>query len=142
MKKTNDSYCVVFQGDRIAERYYRDKSAWLKVSNRGPVFRMTSEQVFNHVLPALAFGDKLGLKVTVEHYEHLYWQTTRQRARSWLRRLRCRLERPAFMPTRAPSGQGAAPELRGMGGLEFAGLRSAGGCGAGQDCLGHRRDRA
>jgi hypothetical protein len=26
MRKTNDSYCVVFQGDRIVERYYRDKS--------------------------------------------------------------------------------------------------------------------
>jgi len=26
MKKTNDSYCVVFEGERITERYYRDKS--------------------------------------------------------------------------------------------------------------------
>ena len=45
MKKTNDSYCVVFKRDRILERYYRDKSGWLKVSNRGRVFRMTAEQV-------------------------------------------------------------------------------------------------
>lgn len=75
MKKTNDSYCVVFKRDRIVERYYRDKSGWLKVSNRGRVFRMTAEQVLNHVLPALAFGDGLGLKVTVEHYEGAYWET-------------------------------------------------------------------
>jgi hypothetical protein len=75
MKKTNDSYCVVFQGDRIVERYYRDKSGWVKFSNRGRVFRMTAEQVLNHILPALAFGDRLGLKVTVEHYERPYWET-------------------------------------------------------------------
>ena len=31
MRKTNDTYCVVFQGERIVERYYRDKSGWLKV---------------------------------------------------------------------------------------------------------------
>ena len=66
MRKTNDSYCVVFQGDRIVERYYRDKSGWLKVSNRGRRFRMTAEQVLNHILPALAFGDTLRLTVAVE----------------------------------------------------------------------------
>ena len=43
MKKTNDSYCVVFQGNRNTERYYRDKAGWLKVSARGRVFRMTAE---------------------------------------------------------------------------------------------------
>jgi hypothetical protein len=75
MKKTNDSYCVVFRGERILERYYRDKSGWLKVSNRGRVFRMTAEQVLNHLLPALASGDGLGLKVTVEHHERPYWET-------------------------------------------------------------------
>jgi hypothetical protein len=74
MKKTNDSYCVVFEGKKIVERYYRDNSGWLKVSNRGRVFRMTAEQVLNHVLPALAFGDSLGLKVTVEHDESPYWE--------------------------------------------------------------------
>ncbi len=75
MRKTNDSYCVVFEGKRIAERYYRDTSGWVKVSSRGRVFRMTAEQVLNHVLPALAFGDRMGLKVTVEHYERPYWET-------------------------------------------------------------------
>ncbi len=75
MRKTNDSYCVVFDGKRMQERYYRDKDGWLKVSNRGRAFRATAEQVLNHLLPALAFGEKLNLRVTVEHYDRPYWQT-------------------------------------------------------------------
>jgi hypothetical protein len=35
---------------------------------------MTAEQLLNHVLPALAFGDSLGLKVTVKHHERPYWE--------------------------------------------------------------------
>lgn len=75
MKKTNDSYCVVFRGKRTVERYYRDAEGWLKVSTRGRRFRMTAEQVLNHLLPALAFGDQLGLHVVVEHYDEPYWET-------------------------------------------------------------------
>lgn len=75
MRKTNDTYCVVFEGRRTRERYYRDQEGWLKVSNRGRVFRATAEQVLNHLLPALAFGHELHLKVTVEHYERPYWET-------------------------------------------------------------------
>lgn len=75
MKMTNDTYCVVFRGKGIQERYYRDARGWLKVSNRGREFRATAEQVLNHVLPALAFGDKLGLTVSVEHYDRPYWET-------------------------------------------------------------------
>jgi len=74
MKMTNDTYCVVFQGKRTTERYYRDKAGWLKVSARGRLFRMTAEQVLNHLLPAVAFSDRLGLTVTVEHYEGAYWE--------------------------------------------------------------------
>ncbi len=74
MKMTNDTYCVVFQGKRTTERYYRDKDGWLKISSRGRVFRMTAEQVLNHLLPALAFGDTKGIEVDVEHYESPYWQ--------------------------------------------------------------------
>jgi hypothetical protein len=73
MKMTNDTYCVVFQGKRMTERYYRDRTGWLKVSARGRTLRMTAEQVLNHLLPALAFGDRLGLTVTVEHYDDAYW---------------------------------------------------------------------
>lgn len=75
MKKTNDTYCFVFRGKTVTERYYRDQKGWLKVSNRGRKFRATAEQVLNHVLPALAFGEQLGLTVTVEHYDGPYWQT-------------------------------------------------------------------
>lgn len=75
MKKTNDTYCIVFEGRSTHERYYRDKDDWVKVSNRGRVFRATAEQVLNHLLPALAFGQTLNLQVTVEHYEQPYWQT-------------------------------------------------------------------
>ena len=73
MKKTNDTYCIVFRGEKITERYFRDKSGWVKISNRGRTFRMTPEQVLNHLLPALAFGDDINLKVVVEHYESPYW---------------------------------------------------------------------
>ena len=38
----------------FTERYYRDKAGWLKISASGRTFRMTAEQVLNHVLPALA----------------------------------------------------------------------------------------
>ena len=82
MRKTNDTYCVVFEGRRTRERYYRDQAGWLKVTNRGRVFRATAEQVLNHLLPALAFGPNLGLKVTVEHYERPYWQTLPTRPES------------------------------------------------------------
>lgn len=75
VRKTNDSYCVVFRGRTTTERYYRDRSGWVKVSSRGRLFRMTAEQVLNHLLPALAFGDRLPLEVTVEHFERPYWQT-------------------------------------------------------------------
>ena len=75
MKKTNDTYCILLKSKNITERYYRDNDGWLKISNRGRVFSATAEQVLNHLLPALAFSDKLKLTVTVEHYEEPYWQT-------------------------------------------------------------------
>ena len=79
MKMSNDTYCVVFRGKRVAERYYRDKTGWLKVSSRGRVFRMTAEQVLNHLLPALAFKERLGLTVEVQHCEGPYWETEEAR---------------------------------------------------------------
>jgi hypothetical protein len=50
----------------MRERYYRDKRGWVKVSARGRKFRLTAEQVLNHLLPALA-GVKPGLTVEVQH---------------------------------------------------------------------------
>jgi len=70
MKLTNDCYVVLIQTRTFTERYYRDKTGWLKVSARGRKFRMTAEQVLNHILPALA-GLKRNLSITVEHRDTL-----------------------------------------------------------------------
>lgn len=70
MDLTNESY-VIWIGSRTSasmERYYRDKAGWLKVSTRGRTFRMTAEQVLNHVLPAMA-GIKPNVTIRVEHHE-------------------------------------------------------------------------
>ncbi len=68
MKLTNDSYLILSGTKNFTERYYRDKAGWLKVSARGRKFRMTAEQVLNHVLPAVA-GIKPNLIIKVEHHE-------------------------------------------------------------------------
>ncbi len=54
----------------FTEKYYRDKKGWLKISARGNIFRMTAEQVLNHLLPAVA-GVKPNLILKVEHGEAL-----------------------------------------------------------------------
>ncbi len=66
MKLTNDSYLILIGTKNFTERYYRDKTGWLKVSARGRKFRMTAEQVLNHVLPAVA-GVKPGVIFKVEY---------------------------------------------------------------------------
>ena len=66
MKLTNDSYSIFIGTKNFSERYYRDADGWLKVLARGRKFRMTAEQVLNHVLPGLA-GVKPGLTIKVEH---------------------------------------------------------------------------
>jgi hypothetical protein len=66
MKLTNDSYTIVIGTKNFTERYYRDQAGWLKVSARGRKFRMTAEQVLNHVLPAMA-GLKPNLTIQVVH---------------------------------------------------------------------------
>jgi hypothetical protein len=66
MKLTNDTYTIVIGTENWTERYYRDKDGWLKISARGRRFRMTAEQVLNHILPALA-GVKENLTIKVEH---------------------------------------------------------------------------
>ena len=67
MNLTNDSYIILISTKSATERYYRDKSGWVKVSTRGRTFRATAEQVLNHVLPALA-GIKRNVTVKVEHH--------------------------------------------------------------------------
>jgi hypothetical protein len=66
MKLTNDGYIILIGTRNFTERYCRDKVGWLKVSARGRTFRMTAEQVLNHILPALA-GIKPNLIIKVEH---------------------------------------------------------------------------
>jgi hypothetical protein len=68
MNLTNDSYVVLISTPNFTERYYRDKTGWLKISARGRTFRMTAEQVLNHVLPAVA-GIKPNVTIKVEHHE-------------------------------------------------------------------------
>lgn len=52
----------------FTEKYYKDKLGWLKISAKGNKFRMTAEQVLNHLLPAMA-GVKKDLVWKVEHEE-------------------------------------------------------------------------
>jgi hypothetical protein len=68
MKLTNDSYTIFIGTRNFTERYYRDKAGWLKISARGRKFRMTAEQVLNHLLPAVA-GIKPNVILRVEHRE-------------------------------------------------------------------------
>ena len=68
MKLTNESYLILIGTRNFTERYHRDKQGWLKISARGRKFRMTAEQVLNHLLPAVA-GIKPNLILKVEHRE-------------------------------------------------------------------------
>ena len=68
MNLANDSYLILIGTRNFTERYYRDKTGWLKISARGRTFRMTAEQVLNHVLPAVA-GTKPNVIIKVEHHE-------------------------------------------------------------------------
>lgn len=66
MNLKNESYTIFLGTKNFTEKYYKDKKGWLKISARGKEFRMTPEQVLNHLLPAVA-GVKPGLIVRVEH---------------------------------------------------------------------------
>ena len=68
MRLTNESYVVWLRGKNFSEQYFRDKDGWLKSSSRGRTFRMTAEQVLNHLLPALA-GVKPNLTIEVKHHD-------------------------------------------------------------------------
>lgn len=68
MKLTNDSYIISMGTKNFTEKYFRDKDGWVKISARGKKFRMTAEQLLNHLLPAIS-GIKSGLTWKVE-YKH------------------------------------------------------------------------
>ncbi len=66
MKLTNDSYLITMGTKRFTEKYFRDADGWVKISAKGNKFRMTAEQLLNHLLPAIA-GVKPGLTWKVEY---------------------------------------------------------------------------
>jgi hypothetical protein len=68
MNLKNDSYAILIGTKNFTERYYRDRTGWVKVSARGQKFRITAEQVLNHILPAIA-GIKPNVTVKVEHHD-------------------------------------------------------------------------
>ena len=68
MNLKNDRYTIYMGTKNFTERYYKDKTGWVKVSALGKEFRMTAEQVLNHLLPAMA-GVKPSLILKVEHQE-------------------------------------------------------------------------
>ncbi len=68
MNLTNESYVILIGTKNFTERYYRDDRGWVKMSARGRKFRMTAEQVLNHLLPAAA-GVKPNVVLRVEHLE-------------------------------------------------------------------------
>lgn len=68
MNLKNDSYVILIGTKNFTEKYAKDIEGWYKISAEGKKFRMTAEQVLNHLLPAVA-GVKPNLFVKVEHTE-------------------------------------------------------------------------
>lgn len=66
MKLTNDSYIISLGTKNFTEKYFRDEDGWVKISAKGKKFRMTPEQLLNHLLPAIA-DIKTGLTWKVEY---------------------------------------------------------------------------
>jgi hypothetical protein len=66
MNLKNDSYTIFMGTKNFTEKYYKDKDGWVKISARGKKLRMTTEQVLNHLLPAVA-EVKAGLILKVVH---------------------------------------------------------------------------
>ena len=66
MNLANETYTIFIDTKHSTEKYYKDERGWAKVSTRGREFRMTAEQVLNHLLPVLA-GLKDDLVVRVKH---------------------------------------------------------------------------
>lgn len=54
MNLKNESYVIYLGTKNFTEKYYKDEKGWVKISAKGKEFRMTAEQVLNHLLPAIA----------------------------------------------------------------------------------------
>jgi hypothetical protein len=65
MNLKNSNYIIYIGTKNFTEKYYKDKNGWLKISAHGRKFRMTPEQVLNHLLPAFA-GIKANLIVKIK----------------------------------------------------------------------------
>lgn len=68
MKLTNDSYIISIGTKNFTEKYFRDEKGWIKISAKGNKFRMTAEQVLNHLLPVIS-NAKSGLICDVEYID-------------------------------------------------------------------------
>jgi hypothetical protein len=68
MNLKNESYVILIGTKNFTEKYYKDEKGWVKISAKGNKFRMTAEQVLNHLLPAIA-GVKPDIILKVEHSE-------------------------------------------------------------------------
>lgn len=68
MNLKNESYVIFISTKNFTEKYYKDKKGWLKISATGREFRMTAEQVLNHLLPAIA-DIKPNVILKVEHHK-------------------------------------------------------------------------
>ena len=68
MNLKNDSYIIFIGTKNFTEKYFKDKKGWLKISAKGREFRMTAEQVLNHLLPAIA-GVKPNIILKIEHHK-------------------------------------------------------------------------
>jgi hypothetical protein len=66
MNLKNNSYVIFLGTKNFTEKYYKDRDGWVKVSAKGKSFRMTAEQVLNHLLPAIA-DVKPNVILKVEH---------------------------------------------------------------------------
>jgi hypothetical protein len=66
MNLKNESYVILMGTKNFTEKYYKDEKGWVKISAKGKEFRMTDEQVLNHLLPAVA-GVKPNIILKVEH---------------------------------------------------------------------------
>ncbi|KKS31338.1 hypothetical protein A2414_01255 [candidate division WWE3 bacterium RIFOXYC1_FULL_42_13] len=72
MKLTNDSYVITMGTKNFTETYYKDEKGWVKVSAKGNKFRMTAEQLLNHLLPAIAgVKPRLAWKVEYKYEEEV-----------------------------------------------------------------------
>jgi hypothetical protein len=70
MNLKNDSYIIFIGTKNFTEKYYKDNKGWLKISAKGKKFRMSAEQVLNHLLPAVS-GVKPNIILKVEHNEKI-----------------------------------------------------------------------